>query len=248
MTVHGHVLVYDKSSPEWMVKSPKMEREKIMTSHIEKVVTHFKGSVTQWDVVNEPFSKKNALYKNGGNGLEPNIWYEAMGEEYIDLAFKTARKADPSAKLYLNEYGVENDGQRWDALLNLVKRLKQRGVPIDGIGFEAHIYADGDYIKSAELKKHMEILADLDLLVRISEIDVTGDDSQEQINQYATVLDVCLAEPNCTSYTTWGITDLYGSTTRSDRYPLIYGTSLLWDKDMKVKPAYTALQKRLQQP
>jgi len=245
MAVHGHALVYDKSTPDWMVKTPKEQRQEVMVSHIENVVKHFKGQVAEWDVVNEPLSDKNALYKNGGTGLKQDIWFEAMGEEYIDLAFNTAHKADPSAKLYLNEYGIENDGQRWDALLSLVKRLKGRGVPIDGVGFEAHVYGDGDYINSFQLQNHMKILAGLGLLTRISEIDVTGDDPAEQINQYVSALDICLYESNCTSYTTWGITDLYGSTTRSDRYPLVYGTSLLWDKDIKAKPAYASLQKKL---
>lgn len=246
MIVHGHALIYDKSSPDWMIQSMEFERKQIMVSHIENIVSHFKGRVAEWDVINEPFSEKNILYKNGGTGLKPNIWFEAMGEGYIDIAFKTAHLADPDAKLYLNDYGLENDGQRWDALLSLVKRLKQRGVPIDGIGFQAHIYNDGDYINPNQLKKHMNALAELGLSTRISEIDVTGDDPQEQINQYVTALDTCLLAPNCTSYTTWGITDLYGSTTRSDRYPLVYGTSLLWDKEIKAKPAYSALQEKLQ--
>lgn len=247
MVVHGHALIYDKSTPDWMANSPKEQRQEIMISHIKNVVGHFKGKVAEWDVVNEPFSYKNALYKNGGTGLVPNVWFEAIGEEYIDIAFKTARAADPSAKLYLNEYGLENDGQRWDAFLALIKRLKQRGVPINGVGFEDHVYGDGDYVNSDQLKKHMEILAKLGLLTRISEIDVTGENPKEQINQYVTALDICLQESNCTSYTTWGIADSYGSNTISDRYPLVYGTSLLWDKDIKAKPAYIALQKRLKQ-
>lgn len=247
MYVHGHFLVNDKSIPIWMTDSLKEERQKIMVDHIKNVVGHFKGKVAEWDVVNEAFSKKNALYRNWGSGLEPNIWFEAMGEEYIDIAFKAAHEADPYAKLYLNDYGVERDGQRWDALLRLVERLKQRGVPIDGVGFEAHVYSDGDYMDAKQLKGHMDILAGLGLSVRISEIDVTGDDPVEQVNQYVTALDVCLKAPNCTSYTTWGITDLYGSTTRSDRYPLVYGTSLLWDKEMKSKPAFSALQNRLKE-
>ena len=211
--VHGHALLYDKSTPHWMTESFKSERQEIMISHIKNVVSHFKERVSEWDVINEPFSKKQAPYKNNGTGLEENIWFEAMGERYIDIAFKTAREADPSAKLYLNDFGLENDGQRWDALLALVKRLKERNVPIDGVGFETHIYGDGDYINPDQFKKHMEILRELGLLIRISEIDVTGDDPEEQINQYVTALDICLKEPNCTSYTTWGITDLYGSTT-----------------------------------
>ncbi|MDP2629932.1 MAG: endo-1,4-beta-xylanase, partial [Candidatus Uhrbacteria bacterium] len=77
---------------------------------------------------------------------------------------------------------------------------------------------------------------------------VTGDDAKEQSNQYVLALDACLRAPNCTSYTTWGVSDAYGSTTRSDRYPLVYGTSLLFDKDFKPKPAYAALQARLRLP
>ena len=76
---------------------------------------------------------------------------------------------------------------------------------------------------------------------------VQGGLAKEQTNQYVTALDICLLAPNCVSYTTWGITDRYGSNTLSDRYPLIYGTSLLWDQDMKAKTAYLAIQKRLQQ-
>lgn len=245
MIVHGHVLIYDKSTPDWMTNSPIEQRKEIMISHIENVAGHYKGKVAEWDVVNEFLSNKNALYKNNGTGLKPNIWFQALGEEYIDLAFINARKADPSAKLYLNDYGLENDGQRWDALLSLVKRLKERKVPIDGVGFQAHIYGDGDYINIEQLKEHMEILNKLGILTRISEIDVIGEDPEEQINQYTSVLDACIQASNCTSYTTWGITDLYGSTTRSDRYPVVYGDSLLWDKDLKPKPTFYSLQQKL---
>ncbi len=243
--VHGHALVYAKSSPDWMTKAPKKELQKIMVDHITTVVDHFKGRVVEWDVVNEPLSNKKAPYHNEQSGLEKNIWYEAMGEEYIDLAFQSAHQADPSAKLYLNDFGLERDGERWDALLGLIKRLKDRGVPIDGVGFESHIYGDGDYNDPDVLKAHLRKLATFGLKVRISEIDVTGDDPKEQVNQFLVALDACLCSANCTGYSTWGVTDLYGSTTRSDRYPAVYGTSLLFDTELKAKPAYFALQQRL---
>lgn len=243
--VHGHALVYAKSNPDWMTETPIHGRKEIMENHIKTVVGHFKGRVAEWDVVNEPLSGKRTPYKDGGNGLERTLWFEAMGEDYIDAAFTAAHAADPSAKLYLNDYGLERDGERWDALLALIARLKKKGVPIDGIGFESHIYGDGDYADAKVLETHFRILAQLGLLVRISEIDVTGDDEEEQSNQYVLALDACLRAPNCTGYTTWGITDAYGSTTRSDRYPLVYGTSLLWDTEMKAKLAYKALQNRL---
>ncbi|MDO8492808.1 MAG: endo-1,4-beta-xylanase [bacterium] len=243
--VHGHTLVYAKSNPKWMSKTPKEEREDIMIDHIKVVTAHFKGKVAEWDVINEPFSNKQVPYRNLQQGLENNIWYEAMGEKYIDLAFQTAHKTDPSAVLYLNDYGLERDGERWDALIGLIKRLKNRGVPIQGVGFESHVYGDGDYLNASILRAHMRTLAELGLKVRISEIDVTGDDPKEQVNQYLIALDVCLQVSNCTGYSTWGVTDLYGSTTRSDRYPQVFGTSLLFDENLKAKPAYSALQERL---
>ncbi len=247
VTIHGHSLVYHKSNPRWMNEAPTQTRGKIMVDHITAVAGHFKGRISQWDVVNEPLSNERAAYKDDRKGLDSTIWYDAMGEYYIDIAFHAARKADPSAKLYLNDYGLERDGERWDALIALIKRLQSRGVPIDGVGFESHIYGDGDYSDAETLKRHMDELAALGLLVRISEIDVTGDDPEAQIEQYLIALDVCLRSQNCTAFSTWGITDRYGSTTRADRYPLIYGTSLLWDSNLVPKPAVYMLKERLRQ-
>jgi endo-1,4-beta-xylanase len=103
-----------------------------------------------------------------------------------------------------------------------------------------------DKIDFTVLRSHIQALAALGLSVRISEIDVAGkEDPVFQSEQYAGVLQVCITEPSCTSYTTWGVSDLYGSTTIADRYPPQLGSSLLWDKDMKPKPAYTALQNTL---
>ncbi len=243
--VHGHTLVFAKSNPSWMTDAPKADLPEIMTDHITNVVGHFKGRINTWDVVNEPMSEKDEDYEGGGLGLRTSFWEEAMGEAYIDKAFLAARAADPSAKLYLNDYGIEHDGQRWDDFLALVKRLKSRDVPIDGVGFESHVYQTTDKINFDVLRSHVESLAELGLSVRISEIDVTGKDPGFQSDQYSGALSLCITEPSCTSYTTWGVSDLYGSTTAADRYPLLLGSNLLWDKDMKPKPAYTALQSTL---
>lgn len=245
--VHGHSLVYAKSNPAWMSEISKSKREEVMVDHVKTVASHFKGKVAEWDVVNEPLSNSREAYQDERMGLESNFWYEAMGEKYIDLAFMTAREADPEALLFLNEYGLERDGERWDTLISLIKRLQGRKVPIDGIGFESHVYGDGDYSDLEVLRKHMQTLKDLGLKVRISEIDVTGDNPEEQINQYVIALDACLSESNCVGYSTWGVTDQFGSTSRSDRYPVVYGTSLLFDTELKPKPAYRALQEKLQE-
>jgi endo-1,4-beta-xylanase len=249
MLVHGHALVMGKANPEWMQKTPVNERQQIMVDHIKTVIGHYKGKIAQWDVVNEPLSEDIIDYSSEQKGLRKHMWSDALGEQYIDIAFKTAREADPSAKLYLNDFGLEKDGHRWDAFLELVKRLQARGVPIDGVGFESHVYhSPADDIDPIVLKKHIQQLATLGLVSRISEIDVLGDKPDFQAEQYANVLKVCLDEPSCTSFGAWGITDLYGSTALSDRYPVMFGDSLLWDSNYVPKLAYSRLQEILNDP
>ena len=247
--VHGHALVMGKANPEWMQKTPENERQQIMVEHIKTVVSRYEGRISQWDVVNEPLSEDDVDYSAEQKGLRRHMWSDAIGEEYIDIAFKTAREADPSAKLFLNDFGLEKDGQRWDAFLELVKRLKARGVPVDGVGFEAHVYhSPADTIDPNILKRHIQELASIGVESRISEIDVLGDNLDFQAQQYGDTLQVCLSEPTCTSYGIWGVTDLYGSTTLSDRYPVMLGDSLLWDTSYLPKPALESLQAVLAQP
>lgn len=243
MVVHGHALVLGKSNPEWMQKTPENERKRIMIDHISEVVGHYRGKIAQWDVVNEPLSEDQIDYLGAQKGLRKQMWFDAMGEEYIDIAFKAAHTADPKAKLYLNDFGLEKDGQRWDTLISLVKRLQARGVPIHGVGFESHVYhKPADNIDPVVLKKHIQILASMGIASRISEIDVLGDDPNLQAKQYSGVLKVCMSEPTCTSYGVWGINDLYGSTTLSDRYPVKLGDSLLWGENYTPKPALESLK------
>lgn len=246
MQVHGHALVFGEANPAWMQQASLGERQAIMTDHIKTIVSHYKGKVAEWDVVNEPLAD-NAVTDTTSSDIRQTIWYQAMGEQYIDIAFRTARETDPSAKLYINDFGLEADGDRWDSMLALLGRLKARGVPIDGVGFQAHVYEDGDQIDPEVLARHIETLQKMGLVSRISEMDVTGDDEQFQANQYAGVLKVCLQEPSCTSFTTWGMTDKYGSTTSLHTYPLDYGNDLLWNDNFQTKPAYTALQATLEQ-
>lgn len=246
MIVHGHSLVMGKANPEWMQKTPENERQQIMVDHIKTVVGRYKGRIAQWDVVNEPLSEDFIDYSGEQKGLRKHMWSDALGEIYIDIAFMTAREADPSANLYLNDFGLEKDGHRWTAFIELIKRLKARGVPIDGVGFESHVYhSPADDIDPNVLKRHIQELAALGLKSRISEIDVLGDKPDFQAKQYASVLEVCLSEPTCTSYGIWGVTDLYGSTALSDRYPVMYGDSLLWDSSYVAKPAFAELQEVL---
>jgi endo-1,4-beta-xylanase len=165
-----------------------------------------------------------------------------MGEDYIKIAFAAARKADPQAKLFINEYGLEQDGDRWNTFLSLVTRLKAEGVPIDGVGLQAHVYdIENDAIDPPTLRAHIQSLAQLGLIVRISEMDVDSRGGTElQAQQYAAALDTCLTEVACVSWTTWGVSDAYNMW-QDDERRLQYGQDLLWDSQYRPTKALARL-------
>ncbi len=245
ISVHGHALVFGEANPAWMQQLPKVQLEDVMTDHVNTIVSHFSNSIQEWDVINEPLSDNDADFANGGNGLRRHIWYNAMGEQYIAKALLSARKANPYAKLYINDYGLEEDGQRWEAMLSLIRKLQKQDIPLDGIGFQSHIYEEEDHESTDVIVRHMKQLKDMGLETRISEIDVHGENAKVQSQQYQNVLKACLQSENCTSFTTWGITDKYGSTTNDHTYPAEYGNDLLWDDKYQPKIAQKDLNKLL---
>lgn len=236
MVLHGHTLIFGEANPAWVTRLPtatpleKADVEQVMTDHIKNVMGHYKGKVPTWDVVNEPLADYDEF--ENGTILRNSIWSRAMGEAYIAKAFTTARQADPAAKLYMNEFGLEEDGERWDEFLSLVTRLKKAGVPIDGVGFQAHIYESGDKINVSTLTSHMRILAKLGLTSRISENDVYDDDGTSvQAKQYTNVFMACINEPSCVSWTTWGVSDRYDMYQEDGKVE--YGHDFLWDAKMR---------------
>lgn len=241
LTVHGHTLVFGEANSPWVRDLPhttaahKRDVQQVMTDHITTTVRHYKGTITSWDVVNEPIAEDDVT-------LRHHIWYKAMGEEYIKSAFAAAREADPQARLFINEYGLEQDGDRWDTFLALVTRLKAQGVPIDGVGLQAHVYdIQDDAISPTVLRSHIQDLARLGLLVRVSEMDVDSSGGTDvQAKQYSDVLSVCLAEPSCVSWSTWGVSDAYNMWQDDDRR-LQRGQDLLWSADYQPTPAVTEL-------
>lgn len=145
MKVRGHTLVWHSQLPGWLGAGSegasnnnnytRDELLKIMENHITTIVSHYKGRVHEWDVVNECVSD------NSSQTLRNSIWQKVIGESFIDSAFVYARRADPDAKLYINDYSVEFAGNnKADRYYNLVKKLVARGVPIDGVGLQAHLY------------------------------------------------------------------------------------------------------------
>ncbi len=252
MVIHGHTLVFSEANPKWVQDLPtattadKQAVQSVMLNHISTVVGHYKGKVASWDVVNEPLQDYDTFDPSSGQILRNNKWYQAMGSNYIALAFRAAHQADPGAKLYINEYGLEAGGERWDSFLSLVKNLKTAGVPIDGVGFESHVYDSGDIIDPAVLRSHIDQLAQLGLHSSVSEMDVYDDDGLAvQAQQYSSVFGMCLADTNCVSFTTWGVDDRY-DVYQDDNHQLQFGNDLLFNQGAET-PAYQAIQASLNQ-
>jgi len=135
LTVNGHTLVWHYQCPDWFFvdNGKPAGRElvlKRMREHIAAVAGHYSGKVASWDVVNEAID-------DGKGYLRNTKWTQCIGEDFIAEAFIAARKADPKADLYYNDYSIEGGGKR-EKTLRLIRELKQRNVPINGVGIQGH--------------------------------------------------------------------------------------------------------------
>ena len=118
--VRGHTLVWHSQLPPWLINGAFQPNElkDLMVAHIAAEAGRYKGAIYAWDVVNEPFTDDGRWRKS--------IWYDAMGPDYVAIALRAARAADPGAKLYVNDYNVETEGPKMRALYDLVASLKRR--------------------------------------------------------------------------------------------------------------------------
>ena len=259
-TIHGHTLVFGEANPAWLNALPvasaadKAHIEQIMIDHITTVVKHFGDKVTSWDVVNEPLADYDEFNPNNGQIWRNHKWYQSMGRDFIVKAIVAAHQANPNARLFINEFGLEQDGERWDTFMAQLSWLKQeltaKGVPIEkiGIGMQAHVYESGDVIPAAQLQAHMRQLAALGFKVQISEMDVYTDDGDAiQGQQYADVFMACLNEPNCVAWRAWILSDRYNVWKEDEGSNAInFGKDGLFDTSMQPRPGVIQIQQRLQ--
>lgn len=251
MTVRGHCLVWHQQQPEWLSNDGKKndkgwtrkEALAIMKNHITSVMQHFKGKVTEWDVVNECLDDDQSIIRTNPDAytLRQTVWQRAIGDDYIDSAFVYARQADPSALLYLNDYDVEMQGKaKAVAFYNIVKRLQQHGIPIDGVGLQCH-FSVGD-VDSVKLERTIRRFGDDGLKCIVTELDMgvgstSAKDLEEQARNYRVVTDIMLNNANCPSMVIWGIKD--NDSWRSGSNPLLYTAQL------GRKPAWYAVRSAL---
>lgn len=160
-----HALVWHSQLAPWVESRnwTKAELRKVIVDHVTRVAGHWRGRCYAWDVVNE------ALNEDGT--YRESIFYQVLGEEYIKLAFKTAAKADPHAKLYYNDYNLEWPSAKTEGAKRIVKMLRKEGIRIDGVGLQAHLVAENH----PTLDQHIDAIkgfADLGVEVALTELDV----------------------------------------------------------------------------
>lgn len=241
MIVHGHTLAFSEAEPAWMRQLPtdtaaeRAATTTILLDYVTHVVQHFKGQLDSLDVINEPLDPDQGPY------MQSNVWYRAMGPDYTVRVSQLVHSIDPDVKQYVNENGTEEPGDRQDALLQLVQYINDRGGFIYGVGLQSHVYDMAtDTISASDLDRTISRFGNAGFKVRISENDVTDDSgTRAQASQYATVLTTCLRNPNCVSYTTWGVNDDYDWFIDDDG-SLQEGHDFLFD-GTRLSSAYTSL-------
>ena len=170
--LRGHTLAWYGGMPAWAeaITSP-VEAEWVLTSHIEAVVSRYRGFIGSWDVVNEPMPENPVSPRD----LRSFVWTKTLGAEYIPIAFKAAHAADPAAQLVLNEYDIEFVGPRFAmrraGILAIARSLVDRGIPIHAIGLQAHLFADREIDRDG-LQAFLREIKALKLDVLVTELDV----------------------------------------------------------------------------
>lgn len=252
MKVRGHTLLWASHNPEWLTQGnySRAQLAELLHDHIRQVVGHYRGQVFAWDVVNEAFEEHGWLRKS--------IWHNEPGigagkhTDYIAQAFRWAHQADPEALLFYNDAEIEELNHKSNSVYRMVKRFKQRGVPIDGVGMQMHILHGSPNVQS--IAANIARFTKLGVQLHITEMDVAlpvGEDGkvldpsdlQRQAEIYREIARVCLQDPGCTALQTWGFTDKYswiGWETHKTK-----GAALPLDRQYQPKPAYDALKEAL---
>jgi endo-1,4-beta-xylanase len=238
MKIRGHTLVWHSQLAPWVSNiTSGTELLSVMRNHISGVATHFAGKIQYWDVVNEAFEDNGTRRQS--------IFQQRIGNSYIEEAFRAARAADPAAKLCYNDYNTDGQNAKSNAVFAMVQDFKQRGVPIDCVGFQSHMIVGQ---VPSDYQTNLQRFANLGVDVNITELDIrtttpaSSTALQTQASNYSTVVRACVAIPRCTSITVWGITDKYSWI--PDVFPG-QGAALLFDENYNKKPAYSAVDAAL---
>ncbi|MGL6339713.1 MAG: endo-1,4-beta-xylanase [Waterburya sp.] len=271
MQLRGHPLIWYRTSPEWLIdkfSDPNTTSEEIaniLIDHITTVAGRYAGKMNSWDVVNEAINVEDGRedglrdtkisgVRDGDNLVKCPGWLDFLGIDFIDIAFQTAFQTDPEALLVYNEFGLDydlpQDEAKRNAVLKLLKYLKAKGTPVQALGIQAHLDATrNDDFNPDKLRQFLQDVADLDLKIIISELDVRdgfveGDiPTRDRIvaQAYHDYLTVALEQPAVISVSTWGLSDRYSWVQETPHKNGTPQRPLPLDHQLNRKPAWHAI-------
>ncbi len=246
MLLRGHPLVWHLSLPQWLEEKLDHQNAKnILTNHLQTIVKRYAGKMHSWDVVNEGLE-----LKNGRSELRKDVWLKFVGSDYIELAFRTVARLDPTALLVYNETDLEYSEVHQTAVLKLLEQLQSKGTPIHALGIQSHLISYRDDFNPRKFAKFLKNVADLGLKIMITELDVVDKHLPRDTNQrdrivagiYEDYLNAVLAEKSVTTVINWGLSDRYSWLSefvpREDLAPV---RPLPLDREMKPKLAWNAI-------
>lgn len=262
--ITGHTLVWHSQVPRAVfhdADGKKLSRNdllKVMEDHIGTMVGRYKGRIQAWDVVNEGIDEGNGWRKS-------SPWFDIIGDDYMELAFRMTHAVDPQAQLLYNDYNMHNPAKR-TFLKKLFAEYLDRGVPIHGVGFQTHVGLA--YPDLEEWEASLEAYAELGLKIHITELEVDvlpnpfqmsaeisnrfeyspetdpykgglPEQVQEQLaERYAQLFKLFIKHQNSIDRVTfWG---LYDAVSWKNNFPINGRTNypLLFDRQRQPKPAY----------
>jgi endo-1,4-beta-xylanase len=260
MKFRGHALVWGERAPKWFADLPsRAAAVGALETHVTETCRHFAGRMQSWDVVNE------AILIGSGrpDNLRPQVFLDKIGPDYLDIAFRAARAADPDAVLVYNDFGIEFNSpdqlEKRRVLLELLDGFKRRGTPIDAIGLQSHLsIANMAKWDEKGFSAFLDELAARGLKVMLTELDCIDKGAPSDIAQrdaavagaYKRYLDVALASPAVTTVVNWGLSDrsswvVSGNDPLAKRDDGLRPRPLLFDTELKPKPAYFAIAEAL---
>ncbi|KAK0747370.1 glycoside hydrolase superfamily [Apiosordaria backusii] len=237
-----HALVWHSQLAPWVEAKTdwtKDELRAVIVNHVTRVAKAWKGQCYAWDVVNEALEEDGSYRKS--------VFYNVLGEEYIKLAFATAAKVDPKAKLYYNDYNLEWPHAKTEGTQRIVKMLQKAKIRIDGVGLQAHLVAE----QAPTLNQHIDAIqgfAKLGVEVALTELDIrlqmpaNATNLAQQKEAYKNAVGACVQVKGCVGVTIWDFYDPFSWV------PYVFpgeGAPLLWFEDWSKHPAYYGVQEAL---
>ena len=251
LEVRGHTLAWYGGLPKWTDEiSSRTEAERELVDHIKTVVSRYRGVIPSWDAVNEPLVD----FPEDATSLRPCVWTRHLGADYMGIALRTTAMVDPAARLVLNEYDIEFVGPRFaarrKALLQLLRSLRDKDVPLHGVGLQAHLFSDRAIDRDG-LQAFLAEIAAMKLDVLITELDVVDFELPGKVSERDTLVAkkageflsaVCeVVRPK--AILTWGLSDRYTWVPiwfkRPDGMP---NRPLPLDADLKRKPLFDVIE------